>query len=83
MNAAILMHPMTNPAARAVQPRRGHRTGLAGGLALFLAWAALAGSFAYDVARAPGGPAAREVRATTGPATLALARPAAPCAATP
>lgn len=83
MNATILMHPMTSPAARAGPPRRAHRTSLAGGLALFLAWTALAGSFLYDVARPPRGPAAWEVRATTGPAALALARPAAPCAATP
>ena len=83
MNAAILMHPMTGPAARAMQPRRGHRTGLAGGLALFLAWAALAGSFLYDVARPPRGPAALEVTATIAPGALALARPSDPCAATP
>jgi hypothetical protein len=83
MNAAILMHPMTTPAANAEPPRRGRRTTLAGGLALFLAWAALAGSFLYDVARPPQGPAAWEVRATVAPGVLALARPAAPCAATP
>lgn len=83
MNAANLMHPMTSPAANAEQPRRGPRTGLAGGLALFLAWAALAGSFLYDVARPPHGPAAWEVRATIGPSALALARPSAPCATTP
>jgi hypothetical protein len=83
MNAAILMHPMTTPASCAEPARRGRRSGLAGGLALFLAWAALAGSFLYDVARPPRGPAALEVTATIAPGALALARAAAPCAATP